>query len=260
MTAAYNPSATALNGIDLRVDAGQMVAICGRTGSGKSSLLLSMLRLLDSTEGTITVDGVELSSLPRSLIRRGTFIVVAQEALFLPQASLRFNLDPELKASRPVLLAALRLTGLWNLLSGAGPENHEDTMLADEEDDLETRVLDKPFSSLPVLSAGQTQLLALSRALVRRSVLSGPVTPAEGYTDFDRVGSRPIILLDEVTSSLDPITEGKLLDIVREEFVDQGHTVLMVTHRLDAVRGRMREGKDAVLWMGQGWIERIEVV
>lgn len=260
VTAAYNPSAVALRGVDLRIEAGQMVVVCGRTGSGKSSLLLSLLRLLDTTEGSITVDGVELSSLPRSLVREGAFITVAQEAFFLPQASLRFNLDPELKAPSTVITAALRRTGLWGLLLGAGPDNGEETITGDEPDVEEASVLDKPFSSLPVLSAGQTQLLALARALVRRSVLSGAGISAEHYTDFDRVGSRPIVLLDEVTSSLDPVTEGKLLDIIREEFVDQGHTVVMVTHKLDAVKGRMRGRRDAVVWMGQGRIDRVEIV
>ncbi|KAG6367948.1 hypothetical protein INS49_002148 [Diaporthe citri] len=260
VTAAYGPSAVALRNVDLRVEAGQMVVVCGRTGSGKSSLLLSLLRLLDTIEGTIAVDGVELSTLPRSLAREGAFITVAQEAFFLPQASLRFNLDPELKAPSSVITAALRRTGLWDLLVGAGTDNHHEMPFGDDQHAEETIVLDKPFSSLPVLSAGQTQLLALTRALVRRSVLSGASISAEHYTDFDRVGSRPIVLLDEVTSSLDPVTEGKLLDIVREEFVDQGHTVVMVTHKLDAVKGRLRDRRDAVVWVGQGRIERVEVM
>lgn len=260
VTAAYGPSAVVLRNVDLRIEAGQMVVVCGRTGSGKSSLLLSLLRLLDATEGSIAVDGVELSLLPRSLVREGAFITIAQEAFFLPQASLRFNLDPELKAPPSVITAALRRTGLWDLLIWAGPDGHEETMLGDEQDGAATSVLDKPFSSLPVLSAGQTQLLALARALVRRSVLSGTAACAEHYTDFGRLGSRPIVLLDEATSSLDPGTEGRLLDIVREEFVDQGHTVVMVTHKLDAVKGRMRAGRDAVVHMGQGRIERTEIL
>lgn len=260
VTAAYNPSAVALRAVDLRIEAGQMVVVCGRTGSGKSSMLLSLLRLLDVTEGSIAVDGVELSSLPRSLVREGAFITVAQEPFFLPQASLRFNLDPELKAPPSVIMEALRRTRLWDLLAGIAPDNHEETTLADEADAEVTRVLDRPFSSLPALSAGQTQLLALVRALVRRAVLSGPATSAEHYTDFERLGSRPIVLLDEVTSSLDPVTEGELLGIVREEFVDRGHTVVMVTHKLAAVKGKMRDGRDAVVWMGQGRVERLEVV
>lgn len=264
LTAAYSSQAIALKVINLRVEAGQMVAICGRTGSGKSSLLLSLLRLLDITDGIVTVDGVDLSSLPPSLVRGVTFIAIPQEASFLPQASLHFNLDPELKAPRSVIKAALMRTGVWDLLGGVGPDQ-EITTSADEEDGEETCVLDEPFSSLPVLSAGQIQLLAMSRALVRSSIMSGTATPAEtpaeGHNaDCDRVGSRPIILLDEVTSSLDPITEGTLLDLVREEFVERGHTVMMVTHNLDAVRGRMRKGRDAIVWIREGWVERVEVV
>ncbi|KAK2596916.1 hypothetical protein N8I77_012799 [Diaporthe amygdali] len=260
VAAAYNPSVLALKSLDLKIEAGQMVAVCGRTGSGKSSLLLTLLRLLDTTEGSIKIDGVELSSLPRSLVREAAFVTVAQEAFFLPQASLRFNLDPELKAPQFVIRAALIQTGLWDLFVEEQPGNHEEALLGGEQDDEGGRkVLDKPFSSFPALSAGQTQLFALSRALVRRSILSGPATSAAHYSDLDRVGSKPIVLLDEVTSSLDPVTEGKMLDIIREEFVDQGHTVVMVTHKLDAVRGRMREGRDAVVWMGQGRVERVEV-
>lgn len=149
VTAAYTSQAVALRGIDLRVKAGQMVAICGRTGSGKSSLLMSLLRLLDNAEGTTTVDGVELSSLPRSLVRGATFIAIPQEASFLAEASLRFNLDPELKAPRSVIIAALRLTDLWDLLGGVGPDDQENEALADEDDVEQIGVLDAPFSSLP---------------------------------------------------------------------------------------------------------------
>ncbi|KAI3399955.1 hypothetical protein diail_5111 [Diaporthe ilicicola] len=257
VTAAYNPSAVALRSVDLKIEAGQLVVVRGRTGSGKSSLLLTLLRLLDTTEGSITVDGVKLSSLPRSLVRERAFVTVAQEAFFLPQASLRFNLDPEHRAAPSVITAALERIGLWDVFAGAGPDTREEAVLAEDEGDGKGHVLDKPFSSLPVLSAGQTQLLALARALVRRSVLCDPA--AGLYTDLDRSGSRPIVLLDEVTSSLDPVTEGRLLDIVREDFVDQGHTVVIVTHKLDAVRDRMREGRDVVVWMGQGQVERVQV-
>ncbi|KAG8163691.1 hypothetical protein KVR01_006988 [Diaporthe batatas] len=172
VTTAYSSKAIALRAINLKVQAGQMVAICGRTGSGKSSLVLSLLRLLDITQGIVTVDGVDLSSLPPSLVRGVAFIAVPQEASFLPQASLHFNLDPELKAPRSVVKAALMRTGLWDLLGGDGPDR-ENTTSADEEDSEGTCVLDEPFSSLPVLSAGQSQLLAVSRALVRRH--TGPI-------------------------------------------------------------------------------------
>lgn len=259
VTAAYNPSAVALRGLDLRIEAGQMVIVRGRTGSGKSSLLLTMLRLLDTSEGSITVDGIELSSLPRSLVRERAFITVAQEAFFLPQASLRFNLDPELKAAPSVITAALKRTSLWHLFVGVGSDDEGEAVSGEEEEVNATEVLDRPFSSLPVLSAGQTQLLSLARALVCRSVLCDPAASAEHYTDLDRAGSRPVVLLDEVTSSLDPVTEGKLQDVVREDFLGRGHTVVMVTHNLDAVRNRMRGGRDVIVWMGQGQVERVQI-
>jgi ATP-binding cassette subfamily C (CFTR/MRP) protein 1 len=61
--------------------------------SGKSTLLLTLLRLLDVKSGVIKVDGIDLSLVPRSLIRRRCFITVAQDPFLLAQASLRFNLD-----------------------------------------------------------------------------------------------------------------------------------------------------------------------
>ena len=61
--------------------------------SGKSTLLLTLLRLLDVKSGVIKVDGIDLSLVPRYLIRQRCFITVAQDPFLLAQASLRFNLD-----------------------------------------------------------------------------------------------------------------------------------------------------------------------
>ncbi|KUI57164.1 Multidrug resistance-associated protein 1 [Cytospora mali] len=232
VTASYNPTAIALRNIDLNIEAGQTVVICGRTGSGKSSLLLALLKLLDTTDGVIAIDDIDTAPLSRRTIRQEAFITVAQEPFFLPHASLRFNLDPEMRARPAVLVAVLKRTGL-------------------------------PFSFLPALSAGQTQLLALARALVRRSILCDPLSSlstTSSCSDSKRAGARPVILLDEVTSSLDPVTESKIHDIISEEFVHNGHTVVMVTHKLNAVRGILRSGKDVVVRMAEGRIEQVEVI
>lgn len=254
----------ALRDIDLVVDPGQTVVVCGRTGSGKSSLLLALLRLLDPVvRGTIAVDGVDTAALPVSAVRRDAFVTVAQEAFFLPQASLRFNLDPGLGARPVVLVAALRRAGLWRHFVAGGDIGVDEGGIAAGQllgGDDEEEILARPLSSLPVLSVGQTQLLAMARALVRRSVLCDSSSTTTSYSDSDRVGAKPVVLLDEVTSSLDPVTENKIYDIIREEFVHNGHTVVMVTHKLDAVRGMLREGKDVVVRMAEGRIESVEVV
>lgn len=64
--------------------------------SGKSTLLLTLLRLPDIHHGTIRVDGVDLSLVPRTLVRQRCFITISQDVLLLGQASLRFNLDVRL--------------------------------------------------------------------------------------------------------------------------------------------------------------------
>lgn len=264
VSAAYNPEAIALKSLDLTIEAGQTVVVCGRTGSGKSSLLLSLLRLLDTTKGNITIDGVDVAQLSKSTLRERAFITVAQEAFFLPQASLQFNLDPELKARPSVIVSALKRTGLWaHFLAG---ESKISTMDKDDEFVLslptvitnntteDEAILATALNALPALSTGQAQLLALTRALVRRHILCNPA----GYVDIHP--TKPIVLLDEVTSSLDPVTEGRMYDIIQDEFVDQGLTVVMVTHKLAGIRGKLRQGRDAVVWMGEGRIERVEMV
>ncbi|KAJ4394029.1 hypothetical protein N0V93_003246 [Gnomoniopsis smithogilvyi] len=235
--------ALALNNLSLNIEAGQTVVVCGRTGSGKSSLLLSLLRLLEIAEGMIAVNGVNIASLSRATIREGVFITVAQEAFFLPQSSVRFNLDPDGRAKTQVIVDALKRVGLW--------EQFRTDKMDSEGDDV---VLSTPLSSLPTLSTGQTQLLALSRALVRRQILSYPSLST--YTDMQPI--KPIILLDEVTSSLDPITEEMINNTIQSEFVNGGHTVLMVTHKLASITGKLRHGQDIVVWMSEGKVERIE--
>lgn len=248
VTASYKSSSSvvlALKKLSFTIEAGQTVVVCGRTGSGKSSLLLSLLRLLDMTEGTITIDGIDITSLSRSSVRERVFITVAQEAFFLPQCNLRFNLDPEDRAETEVIVDALKRVTLWEQLCAGKRQGDGDEA-----------ILSMPVSSLPTLSTGQTQLLALARALLRRHVLFN--SSLSRYTDTDPI--KPIILLDEVTSSLDPVTEEKIYKIIRKEFVDGGHTVVMVTHKLAGIRGKLRAGQDKIVWMRDGAVERIESV
>ncbi|KAJ9151860.1 Canalicular multispecific organic anion transporter 2 [Pleurostoma richardsiae] len=242
VTAAYNSSATALRDLNLRITPGQTVVVCGRTGSGKSSFLLALLRLLDVQSGRIMVDGLDISKISRSTIRQKAFITVSQNPLILPNITLRLNLDPDRIATEDCLLDALRKTGLFSHYFGEAADV--------------SPVLDEPISSLPTLSVGQAQLLALSRALVQLGVRSGK--PGSRATFSDSLTIKPIVLLDEVTSSLDPTTEGRIYDIVQESFIQTGHTVVMVTHKLGAFKGRMRPGLDKVVWMKDGRVDKID--
>lgn len=136
-----------LNGISLSIKAGDHVAICGRTGSGKTSLILSILKMLEIVEGSISVDGVDISTLSNAEVR-SRINVVSQDPFLLP-GSIRFNVDPLNRASDEDIMQALRRVRLWSIVDNQGG--------MDEEIDLSS------------WSAGQKQLLCFARAMVKRS-------------------------------------------------------------------------------------------
>ncbi|KAL3951875.1 hypothetical protein ACCO45_013592 [Purpureocillium lilacinum] len=84
LSAGYDLKNMVLTGVDLDASPGQKLVICGRTGSGKSTIVLSLLWLIESS-GSINVDGVPLSRIRRSAIRDQCFITVPQDAFFLPK-------------------------------------------------------------------------------------------------------------------------------------------------------------------------------
>lgn len=172
-----------------------------------------------------------MARVPRALVRKRCFITIPQDPFLLHNFSLRLNLDPEQAASDDVLVRALKSVHLWRVLT------------SHDMDDPAT--LDSELSSLPILSTGQSQLLALARALVKRESLD------------QRWGIKPILLLDEATSSLDVVTEDIIQNVIDEEFTKRGHTVVLITHRPQTAASRMRSGRDLVVWMKDGGIDRM---
>ncbi|KAK3394647.1 ABC transporter type 1, transmembrane domain-containing protein [Podospora didyma] len=285
ISASYNENSQALINVNLEITPGQTVVICGRTGSGKSSFLLSLLGLLNIQSGTITVDGIDLSQVPKATIRGRCFVTISQDAFFLPDASLRFNIDPSGMVDDDELVGILRRAGLWlhlasGLLSPSGEHTHVEEAealigdgicdsddgsgrLSNEIHDISSTrsgaVLDKPLSLLPTLSGGQTQLLALARGVAQVKAASRTDRPGHfnhPYSD-NASPTKPIVLLDEVTSSLDAVTETAVYDMLLDEFTNRGHTAIMVTHKLGAFAARMRPGRDVVVWMNNGRVESV---
>lgn len=92
MSASHDTSSLALKNISFSIKSGMKVGICGRTGSGKSSLLLSILRLVEVESGTIWVDGLDLQTLSRESIR-SRIITVPQDSMLVMSDTIRQNLD-----------------------------------------------------------------------------------------------------------------------------------------------------------------------
>lgn len=205
-------SKLALRDVHLTIKSGEKVAICGRTGSGKSSLVALILKLLDpvtETADKITIDDTPLHRIDR-LVLRQRLIAVPQEAVFLPDGStFRANVDPSNISAAEDCQAVLEAVGLWKFVQERGG-------------------LDASMNA-GTFSAGQRQLLSFGRALLRRYIRSRNVSAA--LEDHQQDGG--ILLLDEVSSSVDHETERVIQEIIRTEFKE--YTVIAVSHRLDMI-------------------------
>ncbi|KAH7044672.1 P-loop containing nucleoside triphosphate hydrolase protein, partial [Macrophomina phaseolina] len=179
LTAAYVARGpAALCSFSLVVTAGGKLAICGLSGSGKTSVMLALLQMLIAEEGDIVVDG-------QSIAARGTWTVssslavISQEFGVLPGFNLRQHVDPCACATDEQVTDALRRVKLW------------DEQL--EEIGLEGEIKGG------MLSAGQMLLIAVAVAMIRRRTCK-------------------IVLVDEATSNVDGDTAKLVQTLLRRDF------------------------------------------
>lgn len=194
VSVAY-PSGQALDGVSLRVRAGARIAIVGHTGSGKSTLVQLIPRLMDPNQGVVLVDGINVKDLdPHDL--RGAIGFVPQET-FLFSATIGENIAFGVpKATKEQIRRAAEIAGL-------GPD------LEGFPNGLDTVVGERGLT----LSGGQKQRTAIARA-----ILADP----------------RILILDDALSSVDTVTEERILDGLAE--VLPGRTTIMISHRVSTVR------------------------
>ncbi|RCI10632.1 hypothetical protein L249_4464 [Ophiocordyceps polyrhachis-furcata BCC 54312] len=146
ISASYGPaSEPVLKGISFTIKPGEKVAICGRTGSGKSSLVAATLRMLEVESGSISIDGIDISSIPRQQVR-SRLNTVPQDPFFL-HGSVRQNVDPLDMADDERIKHVLRTLNLWNMF--------------DNEEGLDGEVTQE------TLSHGQRQLFCLARSMIK---------------------------------------------------------------------------------------------
>ncbi|KAK4829449.1 hypothetical protein QYF61_004667 [Mycteria americana] len=188
---------------------GQKVGICGRTGSGKSSLSLAFFRMVDIFDGRIVIDGIDISKLPLHTLRSRLSIILQDPILF--SGSIRFNLDPECKCTDDRLWEALEIAQLKNMVKSL--PGGLDAMVTEGGENF---------------SVGQRQLFCLARAFVRKS---------------------SILIMDEATASIDMATENILQKVVMTAFADRTvvtiahrvHTILTADLVIVMKRGNILE-------------------
>ncbi|KAJ7459489.1 multidrug resistance-associated ABC transporter [Mycena galericulata] len=209
-----------LKGVTFDIRPGEKVCIVGRTGAGKSSLLQALFRMVELQSGKIEIDGHNIRNMGLDVLRGRLALVPQDSVLFL--GTLRENLDPQGSKTDAELISVLQRA--WLLPRDGEPADP----LADSKFSLDSTIGDEGSN----YSAGEKQLLALCRALVKNSA---------------------IIVLDEATSSVDVETDAKLQRTIRTEFA--AATLLCIAHRLNTIAYY-----DRILVMDQGQVAEFDTV
>ncbi len=231
------PRATeeALSGIDLRVEPGQLIALVGENGAGKSTIVNLLLRFYDPTSGTVSLEGTDLRETDEADLR-SRFGVLFQDFAKL-QLSLREN----------VALGRVGSAATDDDIHAALESARANFLLKSLTDGLDSKV-GRLFEGGHELSGGEWQRLALARLMFRQA---------------------DIWILDEPTSNLDPAAEAAIFTELKEQL--HGRMGIVISHRFSTVRvcdriyvveeGRVRESgsHDELIALGGRYAELFEL-
>ncbi|KNE72909.1 hypothetical protein AMAG_17147 [Allomyces macrogynus ATCC 38327] len=180
----------ALHGVNAWIVPGTHVGVVGRTGAGKTSLVSALLRLVEPSTGSITIDGLDTRDVSLHDLRSRIAIIPQDPVLF--EGTVRYNLDRFLQHDDQ---------HLWDCLTRAGLASR----IASLDGKLDAHVAENGEN----FSLGERCCMCLARAMV---------------------GTKRIVVMDEVTASIDLETEKTIQASIRRDF--NGVTILTIAHRL----------------------------
>ncbi|KAL3790093.1 hypothetical protein HJC23_013604 [Cyclotella cryptica] len=198
-----NPSVHVLNGIDLHLTRGKVVALCGESGGGKSTVTRLIQRFYDPIKGSIELNDMDIRSINLTWLRKQ--IRVIDQDPVLPDVTIYENIalglgEDDMEKGKDYVYQRVV----------------EAATLADAHNFITTKCekgYDTPVRIFSRLSGGERQRIAIARALISHA---------------------PILICDEITSSLDAETEKTVLGTLSRAM--EGKAVLLIAHRLSTIR------------------------
>ena len=191
----YEPGMPVLHNVSFRCEAGQTVALLGSTGSGKTSLVSLLPRFYDYTSGRILLDGVELKSYPRQVLRQQIGIVLQEPFLFSRtlRENIRYSVGGEVEEAE--IETAAKAAAIHDVIREF--PGQYDTLVGEKG---------------VTLSGGQKQRVTLARTLLK---------------------DPSILILDDATSSVDTETEAAIRGALRQLMKER--TSFIIAHRIQSV-------------------------
>ncbi len=173
----YIKDKTALNGINLKIDGGKMIALVGHSGGGKSTIMSMLLRFYDPTKGSISIDGEDIKNVTLKSLRN-SMSVVNQEVMLFDDTIIENIRYGKENATKEQIIKAAKMA-------------EADEFIKELANGYDTQIGQNGIR----LSGGQRQRIAIARAIL-----------------YDA----PILLLDEATSALDPISENLVKNALKK--------------------------------------------